>query len=66
MEVFANVEHVLYSHGSQNNHLFVIICNYIQLDTSPFLVKDRDAEEQFKFDLQRQVFSKWLDSVFVL
>ena len=56
MEVFANVEHVLYSHGSQNNPLFVIICNYI--DTSPFLVKDKDAEEQFKFDLQRQVFSK--------
>lgn len=23
------------------------------VDTSPFLVKDRDAEEQFKFDLQR-------------
>ena len=23
------------------------------IDTSPFLVKDKDAEEQFKFDLQR-------------
>lgn len=26
---------------------------FIGIDTSPFLVKDRDAEEQFKFDLQR-------------
>ena len=26
---------------------------FFVIDTSPFLVKDKDAEKQYKFDLQR-------------
>ena len=38
-------------------HLIHVECSmtmlFYILDTSPFLVKDKDAEKQYKFDLQR-------------